>query len=176
VGRGLSAIRGLSERAQPAGRAALDAHGACSTQPCIPPSGGLGRLRCRQADEDSRPSLELQNTPHRALISARSLDLGNSLSVGGGIGGFQKGNLRTQSQGLHYRTRLPTAARSSVPIRPVLADAYSSSSGFFPANWGVKPEPLFIAPRPHPPDADIGRFPYSLITAGSRSLSSSSSL
>jgi hypothetical protein len=36
--------------------------------------------------------------------------LGNSLSVGGGIGSFQKGNLRTQSQGLHYRTRLPTAA------------------------------------------------------------------
>ena len=26
------------------------------------------------------------------------------------IGSFQKGNLRTQSQGLHYRTRLPTAA------------------------------------------------------------------
>jgi hypothetical protein len=32
------------------------------------------------------------------------LDLGNSLSVGGGIGSFQKGNLRTQSQGLHYFT------------------------------------------------------------------------
>jgi hypothetical protein len=57
----------------------------------------------------------LQNTPHRALISTRSLDLGNSLSVGGGIGSFQKGNLRTQSQGLHYRTRLPTAARSGKP-------------------------------------------------------------
>jgi hypothetical protein len=35
--------------------------------------------------------------------------LGNSLSVGGGIGSFQKGNLRTQAR-LHYRTRLPTAA------------------------------------------------------------------
>jgi hypothetical protein len=35
------------------------------------------------------------------LIQRRP-DLGNSLSVSGGIGSFQKGNLRPQSQGLHY--------------------------------------------------------------------------
>jgi hypothetical protein len=34
--------------------------------------------------------------------TAQGPDLGNSLSVGGGVGSFQKGNLRTQSQGLHY--------------------------------------------------------------------------